>query len=241
LIGSDAADSITGGTGNDSITGGSGNDTITGDAGADALFGFAGADVIIGGAGNDRINGGADADTLTGGAGVDTFVYTAFAQGGNVVAGNAITAVTAGDIITDFATTVDFIDISVVASGINAALDGAGNGEIFDTDAAGASEGVGVITVDFDFSAAATTGDIIDALIAGYDGGVSIDAGDIAYFAIIDEGGAGTADDFYNIFAVQNTSGCALVNAALKAATVNVTLVGSTAAGDVVIAADFIV
>jgi hypothetical protein len=205
------------------------------------ITGNADAQNITGSAAGNTITGGAGADVLTGGTGADTFVYTAFAQGGNVVAGNVITAVTAGDTITDFATTVDFIDISVVASGTNAAVDGTGNLEAFDTDAAGANEGVGVITVDFDFSAAATTGNIINAIIAGYDGGVRIGAGNIAYFAIIDEGGAGAADDFYNIFAVQNTSGGTLISAQLKAATVNVTLVGSTAAGDVVIAADFIV
>jgi len=187
-------------------------------------------------AGLSTITGGAGADQLTGGAGDDDFVYTAFAQGGNVVAGNdTATDLTAGDIITDFATTADEIDISAVASG-TAAVVGGGGGDTFDS----ATDGVGIVTVDYDFSAASKAGNVIDAIIAGFNTSVTIDDGDTAYFAILDEDGGTAANDFYNIFAITNGSGGDLAGADLKDADVDVTLVASTAAGDVVVGGDFI-
>lgn len=212
----------------------------TGTASNDVIVGGVNDDTISGGNGNDTITGGAGADLLTGGAGADRFVYTEFDQGGNVIAGNAATPLTAGDVITDFETGVDKINVSAVATKPNATWDGTGASNRFFS-SVGPGDSVGVITVDFDFSAAPTTSAVIDAITAGYPFLVEIGAGDIAYFAILDAGAAGTADDFYNIFAVQNTTGVDLDNAALKAAGVNVTLVASTAAGGIVVAIDFIV
>ena len=68
------------------------------------ITGGSGADSIDGGAKADTITGGAGADTITGGAGAaisDVFVYEK--SGTALVAG--------GDTITDFATTVDKIEI----------------------------------------------------------------------------------------------------------------------------------
>ncbi|MER2626357.1 MAG: calcium-binding protein, partial [Accumulibacter sp.] len=63
ILGTAAADSLSGGAGNDEIYGFAGNDTLNGLAGDDRLYG---------GTGNDRLNGGAGFDTLIGGAGDDT-------------------------------------------------------------------------------------------------------------------------------------------------------------------------
>jgi len=98
--------SITGGVGNDSLTGAAGNDVITAGDGNDTLGGAAGADSIVAGTGNDSITGGTGADTMTGGDGADRFVFAANA------AGSVVSALAAPDVITDFATTVDKLEIA---------------------------------------------------------------------------------------------------------------------------------
>jgi Ca2+-binding RTX toxin-like protein len=75
---------------------------ITGSALNDVLSGGAGADTITGGAGDDVIRGGGGKDALTGGAGADRFVFDGAADAG-VYAGR--------DIIHDFATGQDKIDL----------------------------------------------------------------------------------------------------------------------------------
>lgn len=71
IVGSNAADSISGGTGNDSLYGQGGNDSIDGGEGDDLLAGGEGADSILGLTGNDSIDGGEGNDTLAGGEGND--------------------------------------------------------------------------------------------------------------------------------------------------------------------------
>lgn len=87
------------------------NDTITGNRDHNELSGGAGDDRIDGGKGNDVLNGGLGADTLTGDNGKDVFVFDSID--------------TARDVITDFKTKQDTIDLS----GIDA-IDGS-----FDDDA----------------------------------------------------------------------------------------------------------
>ncbi len=214
--------------------------TIVGSSGSDSITGSSAADSLDGGGGNDIIRGGAGADVMTGGSGTDRFVYSAFAQGGNVVAGNSDTAITAGDVITDFDTGVDKIDIAAVATGTVAASNGTGVAGAFDSRSNSNNNGVGVITVDYDFSANNTASGVIDAILAGYRTVVVLGAGDIAYFAILDAGAAGVTDDFYNIFAIQNNSAFEAVDAGLKGPLINVTHVASTTAGEIVVASDFI-
>src|SRR5207244_11874825 len=60
-----AAQTITGTSGNDSLTGGSGNDLISGLAGNDTLVGLGG---------HDTLDGGAGADSMVGGDGNDTYI-----------------------------------------------------------------------------------------------------------------------------------------------------------------------
>jgi serralysin len=107
-------ENATGGAGNDTINGnsvnnvligGSGNDTINGAGGNDTLTGGLGDDVLKGDTGNDSINGGTGVDTLTGGDGNDTFVFTTKADAGTIAS---------HDVVTDFISGVDKIDLSVI-------------------------------------------------------------------------------------------------------------------------------
>ncbi|NKD78126.1 hypothetical protein HEQ60_10185, partial [Haematospirillum sp. H1815] len=84
-----------------SMTGGRGDDVFTGTSGKNALFGQDGNDTLDGHDGDDSLYGGAGADRLTGGAGRDRFVYTTAAE-------------TRGDVITDFVSGEDRIDLSAV-------------------------------------------------------------------------------------------------------------------------------
>ena len=214
---------------------------IVGTSFSDNIDGNILADALSGGNGNDTITGGAGADALSGGAGDNDFVYTALAQGGNVVAGNAVAALTAGDVITGFVTTDDQINIAAVATGTNAALTvGAGTAQTFDSDDQAGGTGVGLISVALDFTAGVSTEqEVINALRAGYNTAVTVGAGDTAYFAIADTN-AGTVATFFNIFAVQNTTLVALTNGGLAGSGVNFTLVASTTPGAAVALGDFI-
>jgi Ca2+-binding RTX toxin-like protein len=93
-VGTPAADTLNGGTGQDFIIARGGNDTVSGSdnadrlaghdgddtlaggAGHDALFGGAGDDRLDGGTGNDTLDGGVGADRLSGDAGADVFAWT---------------------------------------------------------------------------------------------------------------------------------------------------------------------
>jgi len=68
LVGSAAADSLSGGYGDDTLIGGAGNDTLAGGAGNDT---------IEGGNGNDSITGGIGNDAITGGVGTDVAIFAA--------------------------------------------------------------------------------------------------------------------------------------------------------------------
>ncbi|MBC6432602.1 calcium-binding protein [Nostoc sp. HG1] len=82
LQGTNADDTLNGGSNNDSLNGGLGNDLLFGNGGNDTLNGAEGSDVIFGGDGNDNLIGGFSGspsapqgffdDFLVGGAGSDT-------------------------------------------------------------------------------------------------------------------------------------------------------------------------
>ncbi len=82
---------------------GSGNDSLIANDYGCTLVGGAGNDTLIGGAGADRLVAGSGADTMTGAAGADTFVFAA----GDVTAASGT-----HDLITDFVSGVDHIDLS---------------------------------------------------------------------------------------------------------------------------------
>jgi D-alanyl-D-alanine carboxypeptidase len=105
LIGLGGDDALRGGRGNDKLLGGTGHDALWGRAGNDVLSGDQGRDALYGGAGDDRLIGGTGRDLLRGGAGADQFIF--------VTADDAGTG-RARDIIQDFATGRDKIDLSAL-------------------------------------------------------------------------------------------------------------------------------
>lgn len=75
-------------------------------SGIDSVSGGAGNDSIIGSAGGDRLLGGTGIDTLTGGAGNDVFAYLTSSESGF--------GVTKADVLTDFTSGEDLIDLSLI-------------------------------------------------------------------------------------------------------------------------------
>jgi Ca2+-binding RTX toxin-like protein len=82
----------------DNIVGGGGNDVLTGSNLANLIDGGGGNDTLLGGDGDDTLTGGLGADVLTDGDGNDVFDYNSLADG--------------GDMLTEFDTGVDKIDVS---------------------------------------------------------------------------------------------------------------------------------
>lgn len=145
LYGGSGNDTMEGGTGNDSLygesnddilSGGSGNDILDGGTGIDRLYGGDSSDTLIGGSGDDFLYGGLGKDTLTGGSGVDTFVFTEMPD--------------YADVITDFQTGNDHIDIDALlgAAGVASLKVSGGNYGLY-VDADGAGSGPAVLVVTF--------------------------------------------------------------------------------------------
>ena len=102
-----AGDDTVNGTGaGDILYAGSGNDTVKGNGGDDTIYGGSGSDTINGNNDNDTIIGGFGADQLTGSNGNDRFVYLSAADS------NA----NLFDIITDFASGSDKIDLAALGA-----------------------------------------------------------------------------------------------------------------------------
>jgi Ca2+-binding RTX toxin-like protein len=95
------------------LTGNALGQAIRGNAGANILDGGGGADFLSGGAGNDRLIGGAGNDRLEGGAGADTFVFAALGDS-SLDARRSDGAKSMSDIITDFVSGQDKIDLSAI-------------------------------------------------------------------------------------------------------------------------------
>lgn len=89
------------------------NDSLRGDNGAHLLNGLAGSDVLNGRDGNDTLIGGNGADRLIGGGGADTFVFQTTAQ----------SAPAARDVIDDFASGIDRMDLRSIDANSNAVGD----------------------------------------------------------------------------------------------------------------------
>ena len=75
------------------------------------LKGLAGDDTLIAGGGNDTLEGGIGRDSLSGGPGLDTFVFKTGDSG--------LTATTI-DIVTDFVSGTDRIDIAIASGSLAA-------------------------------------------------------------------------------------------------------------------------
>ncbi len=125
------------------ITGTSGSDSLLGSDSADTLLGLAGNDSLNGGAGDDKLDGGAGMDTLTGGAGADIFVFSNRLDSyRNYNTGGA----NLGDLITDFDTTADKIDLS--AMGFTGLGDGKNNTVYVVLNSAGTKTYIKSLTAD---------------------------------------------------------------------------------------------
>ena len=109
VFGEAGNDFVKGGWGNDTLRGGDSNDTLTGEWGADVIFGDAGNDVLQGGDGADTLGGGDGNDTLHGGSGADTFI--------------ASSDPVSTDVIADFVSGEDLLDVSSWGAGSFAELD----------------------------------------------------------------------------------------------------------------------
>ena len=105
---------ITTGSGDDAVVTGDGADMLRGGLGNDILRSGAGRDNLMGGGGNDHLFGGLGEDLMAGGSGADVFVFRTAAE-----AGNGPTH----DVIEDFKSGSDRIDLSAVDANSNHAGD----------------------------------------------------------------------------------------------------------------------
>ncbi len=112
-------DTVLGAFGNDTIYAGLGNDFIGGGEGDDQIFAGAGTNRIYGGLGDDTIHAGTGRDVVTGGPGADVFVFASAAAIG-IGAGR--------DVITDFTSGVDHIDLTALGTSFNGTAGLAGGG-----------------------------------------------------------------------------------------------------------------
>ncbi|WP_082467309.1 cadherin domain-containing protein [Sphingomonas sp. Leaf25] len=90
----------------DMLNGSWGNDVLNGLGGNDTLIGGDGRDTLNGGDGNDTLIGGDDRDVMTGGAGADVFRFER--------SGDTLTSSSLRDVITDFRSGEDKIDLSAI-------------------------------------------------------------------------------------------------------------------------------
>ncbi len=104
LSGGSDNDALLGEVGRDRLEGGSGLDTLNGGAGDDTLLGETGNDSLVGGVDDDLLYGGRGRDTLAGGADFDTFALVKLSDSGTTVATR--------DVISDFLSGADVIDLS---------------------------------------------------------------------------------------------------------------------------------
>lgn len=125
LKGKGGKDNIFGGAGADTLLGGAQRDKLYGGAGNDDLAGGSGSDTLKGNNGKDTLNGGTGQDYLFGGSGNDTFVFSKAFHSANSKS---------ADIIKDFETGSDTVDLSGVFDGdltfIGTAIFTGGAGEL---------------------------------------------------------------------------------------------------------------
>lgn len=106
----DTAPQATGGSGLDTLIG---IENLTGSKNDDRLTGDSGTNSLNGGGGNDTLMGGVGKDYLTGGAGSDVFVFKATGETGITSA--------SWDVVRDFSTGLDKIDLSGIFANVNTA------------------------------------------------------------------------------------------------------------------------
>ncbi|MEM0985405.1 MAG: hypothetical protein AAGJ32_04095 [Pseudomonadota bacterium] len=136
LIGTSASDTLNGLGGNDQVFGFAGADTLSGGSGNDEIFGGGGIDTINGGDGDDRLTGGGGNDIINGGAGIDTLVFSGRFTDYIIDTVNGVVTDTRGIEGTDTFTGIEnfqFGNSNVIfvplGDSINAAIDGANDGD----------------------------------------------------------------------------------------------------------------
>lgn len=110
-------DDLSGSNGEDRLSGGLGDDTLYGGSGQDRLWGGEGSDTILGGGGVDLISGGAGKDKLTGGGSANSFVIGSAEHSAPGSAGR--------DVITDFVSGTDTIELTLIDADADTAEDDA--------------------------------------------------------------------------------------------------------------------
>lgn len=113
LVGGEGQDSIYGGAGADTLSGGDGVDIMIGQGDADLMLGGNGDDVMGGGTGDDTLVGGFGADRLLGELGADVFRWLSLAESSRF----------ATDLVSDFRTGIDRLDVSAIDADTMAADD----------------------------------------------------------------------------------------------------------------------
>jgi Ca2+-binding RTX toxin-like protein len=133
------------------LTGNGGDNRIIGNDGDNELTGLAGVDSLMGGLGDDLLDGGTQRDTLNGEEGADTFF---FATGDNA-------ATTTGfDIVSDFVSGLDVIDLTSVGGSLAAGeyAETTAGSDTFSAAKAAATAAMAGGTVSVVFVAATTNG-----------------------------------------------------------------------------------
>jgi Ca2+-binding RTX toxin-like protein len=113
LQGNDNDNVLDGGAGDDALVGGGGNDILIGNDVSNLLQGGVGSDTLGGGFGTDRLQGGADGDIFTFGGPGDSQDYALRSDGKKL----------SPDIIGDFLSGSDKIDLSAIDANLGAAGD----------------------------------------------------------------------------------------------------------------------
>jgi hypothetical protein len=94
---------------------------------------------------------------------------------------------------------------------------------------------LGIVTIDFDFSANQNSAAVASLLNSAFDGGVVLGLSSVSYFAVLDADGS--SPDIYNLFEVQNTTS----GAAFNFTSPGVTISHIAAIDAIVNASDFVV
>ncbi len=95
------------------------DETLLGrDAVSDTISGGGGDDILVGLGGNDSLRGGAGRDLLAGGAGNDTFVINTGESRANIGGSGNSGTITGYDVITDFDTATDILNLQGTAAAV---------------------------------------------------------------------------------------------------------------------------
>lgn len=119
LLGNNGVDYLYGGNGDDFMNGGADNDRLYGNDGNDTLYGLDGYDRLVGQDGNDALIGGSSSDRFFGGSGRDVMTGGGGRDGFSFVSVSDSSVGAQRDVITDFDSRFDVINLRVVDANEN--------------------------------------------------------------------------------------------------------------------------